>query len=84
MIGYRTMDLSKYVNMKIMLISLVIGLFAVYITMPDRRMIYVYPTPESAALIQYKDKTDTCFSVKQSEVSCPANKNDIAKIPVQA
>lgn len=70
-------------DMKIMLISLVIGLFAVYLTMPDQRIIYVYPTPENAALIQYKDRTDTCFSVKQSEVVCPANAKDIAKIPIQ-
>ena len=77
------MTLSRFVDMKILLISLVIGLFAVYITMPDQRQIYVYPTPANAALIQYKDQTDTCFSIKQSEVACPANKNDISKIPVQ-
>lgn len=77
------MALSRFVDMKILLISLVIGLFAVYLTMPDQRQIYVYPTPENADLIQYKDQTDTCFSVKQTEVACPANKNDISKIPVQ-
>ena len=77
------MNISKFVNMKIMLISLVIGLFAVYLTMPDQRIIHVYPTPENAALIQYKDQTDTCFSIKQSEVACHANAKDIAKIPIQ-
>jgi hypothetical protein len=77
------MNISKFVDMKIMLISLVIGLFAVYVTMPDQRIIHVYPTPENAELIQYKDQTDTCFSVKQSEVACPANTKDISKIPIQ-
>ena len=63
--------------------SLVFGLFAVYMTMPDNRKILVYPTPENASLLQYKDKTDTCFSFKQTEVSCPTDENEISKIPVQ-
>lgn len=77
------MNLFKYINIPVFLISLAFGLFAVYITMPDTRKIYVYPTPENVALLQYKDKTDTCFSFKQTEVTCPKNENDISKVPVQ-
>lgn len=78
------MNLFKYINIPVFLISLAFGLFAVYITMPDTRKIYVYPTPENVALLQYKDKTDTCFSFKQTEVTCPKNENDISKVPVQS
>ena len=78
------MNLFKYINIPVFLISLAFGLFAVYITMPDTRKIYVYPTPENVALLQYKDKTDTCFSFKQTEVTCPNNENDISKVPVQS
>uniref|UniRef100_A0A6C0EB26 Uncharacterized protein n=1 Tax=viral metagenome TaxID=1070528 RepID=A0A6C0EB26_9ZZZZ len=78
------MNLFKYINIPVFLISLAFGLFAVYITMPDTRKIYVYPTPENVALLQYKDKTDTCFSFKQSEVTCPKNENDISKVPAQS
>jgi hypothetical protein len=78
------MNLFKYINIPVFLISLAFGLFAVYITMPDTRKIYVYPTPENVALLQYKDKTDTCFSFKQTEVTCPKNENDISKVPAQS
>ena len=78
------MNLFKYINIPVFLISLAFGLFAVYITMPDTRKIYVYPTPENVALLQYKDKTDACFSFKQTEVTCPKNENDISKVPAQS
>ena len=55
------MSFFKYINFKIFLFSLAFGLFAVYMTAPDMRKIYVYPTPEHVDLIQYKDKTYTCF-----------------------
>jgi len=77
------MGLSKYINIKVFLLALVFGLFAVYMTMPDNRKILVYPTPENVALLQYKDKADTCFSFKQTEVTCPTDENEISKIPLQ-
>ena len=52
--------------------------------MPDTRKIYVYPTPENIDVLQYKDKTDTCFQFKQNEVDCPKNDSEITKIPVQS
>ena len=78
------MGLFKYVKLNVFIISLALGLFAVYITMPDTRKIYVYPTPENIDVLQYKDKTDTCFQFKQNEVDCPKNDNEITKIPVQS
>jgi hypothetical protein len=52
-------------------------------TVPDTRKIYVYPTPENVDALQYRDKTNSCFSLAQKEVSCPTNENEIAKIPAQ-
>ena len=77
------MNLLKYIDVKIFLISLFLGLFAVYITMPDLRIIKVYPTPENAQILQYQDKAENCFSIKEKEVSCPSNKEGISKIPIQ-
>lgn len=77
------MNLLKYIDVKIFLLSLFLGLFAVYITMPDLRIIKVYPSPENVQILQYKDKADHCFSVKENEVPCPADKSKIKKIPVQ-
>ena len=77
------MGLFKYINFKVFLISLAFGLFAVYMTAPDMRKIYVYPTPENVDIIQYKDKTDTCFSFKQTEINCPRDMSEITTRPMQ-
>ncbi len=78
------MGLFKFINIPVFIISLAFGLFAVYITMPDTRKIYVYPTPENIHVLQYRDKTNTCFSFKQEEVPCPKNESEISKIPPQS
>ena len=77
------MGLFKYINFKVFLISLAFGLFAVYMTAPVLRKIYVYPTPDNVDIIQYKDKTDTCFSFKQTEINCPRDMSEITTIPMQ-
>ena len=74
----------KYINVPIFLVSLALGIFFIYITMPDMRKIYVYPTPENIDILQYRDKTYSCFHFKQKEVTCPNNEKDISKIPVQS
>ena len=74
---------SKYISLPIFLISLAIGLFIVYITIPDGRIIYVYPTHENINKLQYKDTAGICFSIEEMEVTCPANENEISKIPHQ-
>jgi hypothetical protein len=77
------MGLFKYINLPVFIISLAFGIFAVYVTMPDTRTIYVYPTPENIEQLQYRDKTDTCFSLRQKEVKCPKNESEITRIPAQ-
>ena len=49
------MGLTKFIDIKYFLISLVIGLLFVYFTVSDSRKIYVYPTPENVDILQYKD-----------------------------
>ena len=78
------MNISQFVSIPIFIISLALGLFAVYILLPDNRLIYVYPNPENIDSIQYRDKTNACFSVKQKKVSGPKNDGDISKIPPQS
>ena len=64
--------------------ALVIGIIVMYVTMPDTRKIFVYPSPENIDLLQYRDKSNGCFAMKQTQVACPKNEKDIAKIPVQS
>lgn len=77
-------NLFKYINIPVFLASLVIGLFLVYITSPSTRTIYVYPTPDNVDLLQYKDKTDNCFNIQQTEMACPKNESEITEIPAQS
>jgi len=78
------MSIFKFIRLDVFIVSLAFGLFAVYITMPDTRKIYVYPSPENVGVLQYKDKTNACFSFKPTEVNCPSNENDISKVPMQS
>lgn len=66
------------------ILALAIGLFFVYITndnMPE--IILLYPTPDNAGKIVYKDTADVCYKYKKEEVKCPKNNAQIKQIPVQ-
>lgn len=76
------MGFFKYINIPIFILSLAIGIFFVYIYQFDNRIIYVYPKPDNADYIQYKDSAGTCFNVKQNTIKCPID-NEISKIPAQ-
>ena len=78
------MNISKYINIPVFLISLALGIFMVYITMPDMRKVYVYPTPDNIDILQYRDKTDSCFQYKQKEINCPKDESNVKMIPVQS
>ena len=77
------MSILKYINIPVFIVSLAIGLFFVYVVNPDKRKIYVYPTPDNVDTIQYKDETDTCFEFKENKVVCPEKESEISKIPAQ-
>ena len=78
------MAFFKFINIPVFIISLILGMFAVYMTLPETRKIYVFPTPENIDVLQYRDKTGTCFAFKQKEVTCPTDESAISKIPAQA
>lgn len=75
--------MTKYINLKVFLVAFLFGLFIVHVLMPDTKTVYVYPTPENADIIQYRDKAENCFAVKQKEVECPAEQGRIFGIPMQ-
>lgn len=77
-------NLMKYINVPIFIAALIFGLFAVYMTTPTDRKIYVYPTPENVDIIQYKDATGTCFNFKQKDVKCPVGDIGVSTVPVQS
>jgi hypothetical protein len=78
------MNLLKYINIPVFIISLALGIFSVYITTSLNRTIIVYPTHENANLLQYRDATQNCFSIVENELTCPSDTNKISKIPAQS
>jgi hypothetical protein len=75
--------INKYISFPIFFISLVVGLFFVYIMGPDNRIVYIYPSPENIDKILFKDKADNCFNFEKVEVECPTDPSKISTIPIQ-
>ena len=73
----------KFINFPVFLISLAVGLFFVYITNPDPKVILVYPTPNNIDKVQYVDKAENCFTYNYEKVNCPTDETNIKDIPVQ-
>lgn len=72
----------KFLNFPTFIISLCVGLFLSYITLPPSQIVYVYPTPDNTELIQYKDKNNTCFKFDSNETECPADNKLIREYPI--
>ena len=73
----------KFLHLPAFIISLAFGLFLTYITNPNKRTVFVYPTPDNVDELLYKDHTDKCFSFKATEVECPSNPKEIESYTVQ-
>ncbi len=76
------MRLSDYIDTKVFLIALGIGMFFAYIYVPELIIVYKYPTPFNANQIIYRDTSGTCYKYDVKEIKCPANKNNIKNIPI--
>lgn len=75
-------SISRFIDFKFFLISLSIGLFLNYIHDPNKKTIFVYPTPDNIKDVQFKDHTDKCFSFKSQQVQCPKNEKEIENYQV--
>jgi hypothetical protein len=73
----------NFLHLPAFIISLAFGLFLTYITNPNKRTVFVYPTPENVDELLYRDHTDKCFSFEATEVDCPTNPKEIESYTVQ-
>lgn len=78
--------IMKYINIPVFLVSLAIGLFFVYTSVPQPNIITIHPTPDKLNKLQFKDKADNCYEFTKTEVECPYYEDNsyIYKIPVQS
>jgi hypothetical protein len=75
--------ISKYVSLPVFLVSLALGILCSYFWGEDLKVVYVYPTPENVNIVQYKDKSDSCYSYKPKQVRCPSDKALITQPKIQ-
>ena len=73
----------KFVDFKVFLLSLAVGLLFVYLSTPSPTVIVVYPTPETVDKLAYEDKAGNCYKFSAQEVECPSDASKIKRIPVQ-
>ena len=71
------------ISFHIFIISFSIGLFFAYILGPEKKTIYIYPSPDTVNTVLFKDKANNCFSFEEEIVECPSNENEISVIPIQ-
>jgi len=76
--------LFNYISLPVFLISFAIGLFFVYILGPDKKTIYIYPSPETVGKVLFKDKADNCFTFEEEQVECPNDMSKISSLPIQS
>lgn len=78
------LNILKQIDPFYFVLALSIGLFFIYITndnVPD--VIILYPTPDNAGKIVYKDSGNVCYKYKSEEVKCPSNSTKVKQMPIQ-
>ena len=75
--------LFDYINFKLFLLSLTIGLFFVYIIDVPKRVIYIKPNVDNVDKVMYKDSSDSCFRYVSHQVTCPTDKSKIENVKLQ-
>ena len=66
----------KYVG--VFFISLIVGIFFVYLLPIEYKTVIVNPTPDNVHKIQYVDKSDNCFEFSSTKVGCTPNAKEIS------
>ena len=78
------MYMFQFIDFRIFLVALAIGLFYIYVLDDEKQKIIIYPTPDNVNEYQYKDKSDNCFSYEMNEIKCPTDDNLFHTIKVQS
>ena len=74
--------ITKLIDIPIFILSLCVGLFVVYITLPNPDIIFVYPNPDNRDKLLFKDRAGVCHSFTPHKVKCPTDKSRIRKYPI--
>jgi hypothetical protein len=58
------------VNWYAFFLALAVGIFYVYISSPQPRLVIKYPTPYNANKVVYQNDDNVCYKYKAEEVEC--------------
>jgi len=61
------------INWTVFIVSFLIGLVFIYLSSSPDEEVYVYPTPENAGTMEYKDKADNCFCLSSQRTNMSQN-----------
>ena len=64
------------IDIKVLLISFLVGVLVTLVAGPRKKVIYVQPTPENINDYLFKDKSGLCFSVAAKKGTCGPSSKD--------
>ena len=65
-----------------LLAGLVLGVIAILFVKPEETVTRIYPHPDKADKIVYKDKSGVCYRYKTTKVDCDKNQDKIKDFPL--
>ena len=68
-------------HLTVFLLAFALGGIMVYFTAAATTTVIVYPTPDNAGQVEYKDKAGNCYRYSSKKIKCPAK--GARKIPLQ-
>ena len=77
------MSILDNISWPAVIISFAIGVFYIYISLPQQRIVVVYPTQDNESHFNFRDKAHNCFRFEQEDKICPANDDALKTIPMQ-
>jgi len=72
----------KHIKVIPLLCGLVIGTIAIFCIKPEKRIVYAYPTPDTANKIIYKDNNSVCYQYDVTAVDCDQNESRLKEFPL--
>ena len=76
-------SMFNHISWPAFIVSFAIGVFYIYISLPQQRIVVVYPTQDNESHFNFRDKAHNCFRFEQEDKICPANDDALKTIPMQ-
>ena len=75
--------LFKFIDFKVFLVSLSVGLLYIYLTNEFKKTIILYPNPYNLKKYTYVDKANNCFSYSLTKDKCPSDVNKYVNVQME-